>query len=247
MLLGEYVCFWIVRTFLFVSDHTSTMEGNSDPTYRSCYREQTLSGSQVSDVIEFLNGGGAVEDVVVETDLTMSVVRDDSSSPSWIKFLDLVTREVRTIRFDDATYVNRMVVSWQAAASDADAPSLNCDSGGVTDHQCKGGSFLPFGDHPAVLVEVYFSPQTGATTYLNEWWRNAFTFEATYYKVCMVPENEPELEPEPVSGQCKAAAAPVGWNWVDESGADVVGPIKLVPDETVRGLLARLITREGWC
>ena len=84
--------------------------------------------TQVSEIIEFLNGGGTVEEVVVETDLVLSVNRDDSSSPSWIKFLDLVTREVRTIRLDAAGYVDNQIVSWKEAANESHAPALSCVS-----------------------------------------------------------------------------------------------------------------------
>ena len=99
-------------------------------------------------------------------DLEFYLQRDDSSSPSWFRYLDLDTNIVQTQTLRGG-YQDHQRFELETCTR------MKC-------YRSKWSSF-PWVEKDLILLKVHFSPKSGAQAHRNGWYRNRYTFKGTHY------------------------------------------------------------------
>ena len=153
-------------------------------------RFDLVPASTVDSITGFLHEGGDPDQIVTRSDLELAVKRDDSSSPTSIRYVDLDDfGKLKEKRFDSAQYVDNERVEFDNVTGTLMCTSSYGQDGtgaivpGQTGSDCAP---LPYGEPVrVVLVSLDFRPQTGATAHGRQWRRNQFTLKGSYYAACV--------------------------------------------------------------
>lgn len=157
-------------------------------------------------------------DLMVQSDLTLKIMRDDSGSPSYFTYLRLDNFNIEKFQFKIGGTDHTRV---EYSAKDS---MLRCyaSAAGGSHNKCSrdGNKLKDKGAVRAILIEVHCSPKKGATAHANQFNRNAFTFRGSHYRVGVRVK-----QPQGVVGMQGA-----NYNYVNEQ-EKTVGPIKLFTDK----------------